>query len=206
MTEKDVVGVCEFTEEDSVVGVRVAASSRMTKGRKGVRKKGDAISERVNARVLEVSEAAETLPGDALPVRTYEKGEVVVSIEGKILPVTSFEPFLSRSVVEGGVVSAIEEHTEDERASSVGSIEEPDVLECWEAEIVEPISTQKVVDSNDNTDSDNTVRVIIVWFKSSLVSYQLWVFGSLMVLFLFNWLFTEFGMRTKVLQIITECE
>ncbi|XP_063992733.1 uncharacterized protein LOC135170656 isoform X2 [Diachasmimorpha longicaudata] len=54
-------------------------------------------------------------------VRTYEKGEIVVTNDGKLL---------------SGDQEVIEQKSE---INSMGSIEEPDVLEFWDIETVEPI-------------------------------------------------------------------
>lgn len=55
-------------------------------------------------------------------VKTFEKGEIIVSLEGKFI----------KSVEEN-----LHNSNEEENNRSLGSIEEPDVLECWEEEKVE---------------------------------------------------------------------
>lgn len=89
--------ICEFTEKDSVVGVRVAENSRIIVD-----------DEEINS------------------VKTFEKGEIIVSLEGKFI----------KSVEENEA-----NNNEEENNRSLSSIEEPDVLECWEEEKVESKST-----------------------------------------------------------------
>ena len=170
-------GVCEFAEEDSVAGVRVASNSRM--------------NEVKIVRVQGPEEKAE----HPTTVRTFEKGEIVVSIEGKLLPLTklNYEPVLCTGKVfeeeqtervEKDIKSSIAkeivnkkidklenrfkktesqennikqseceetEIEENEVEISLGSIEEPDVLECWEAETVEPVVSPRKVLRNESS-------------------------------------------------------
>ncbi|XP_012281561.1 serine/arginine repetitive matrix protein 1 isoform X1 [Orussus abietinus] len=76
-------------------------------------------------------------------VRTFEKGEVV-TLRGKLLPLRRCE--ISDDWVLGrpGGRLASDRPRDEERDSlgdSLGSIDEPDVLECWEVETVEPWTT-----------------------------------------------------------------
>ncbi|XP_012250787.2 uncharacterized protein LOC105683061 isoform X2 [Athalia rosae] len=104
-------------------------------------------------------------------VKTYERGEIIVTLDGKLLTGTIFEPTCSaishtqvpetvaevcvaksnrinrtRSLElnESFVTSLNNEHEmSPEETLSLGSIEEPDVLECWETEMVEPVLLSK---------------------------------------------------------------
>lgn len=98
---------------------------------------------------------------DTVNVKTFEKGEIVVSEDGKLLTTSVYETLWnnngsgvnvattktdttkeSAGSMENGSSSGVEE----ENASgilSLDSIEELDVLECWEAETIEPVITPK---------------------------------------------------------------
>ncbi|XP_033219583.1 uncharacterized protein LOC117174509 [Belonocnema kinseyi] len=132
-----VVGDCEFTE-DRVAGMRVALSSRMNDEVKILRVQGQ-----------------EEKDKDPAIVRTFEKGEIVVSIEGKLLPKSKYVPVLhGGEIIEKEQTERVEKDRrsgnqdkgeagveEIEKGASLGSIEEPDVLECWEAETLEPVAS-----------------------------------------------------------------
>ncbi|XP_076293812.1 uncharacterized protein LOC143215527 isoform X2 [Lasioglossum baleicum] len=103
----------------------------------------------------------ETIVEDTVNVKTFEKGEIVVSEDGKLLTTSVYETLWnnngsavnvattksdttkeSAGSMENGSSSSVEE----ENASgilSLDSIEELDVLECWEAETIEPVITPK---------------------------------------------------------------
>lgn len=133
--KSSLVGDCEFTE-DRVAGVRVALNSRMDE----------------EVKILRVQDQEEK-DKDPATVRTFEKGEIVVSIEGKLLPKSKYVPILrGGEIVEEEQTERVEkdrksknqekgeyEVEEIEKGASLGSIEEPDVLECWEAETLEPV-------------------------------------------------------------------
>ncbi|XP_015594217.1 uncharacterized protein LOC107267265 isoform X2 [Cephus cinctus] len=100
-------------------------------------------------------------------IRTFERGEIVVSMSGKLLPGASYEALVLDHRVanqteskntrrndvgesnkkEAQVFERMRESSsiEDDVSAmaSLGSIEEPDVLECWEAETIEPVTTPK---------------------------------------------------------------
>ncbi|XP_034187943.2 uncharacterized protein LOC117607866 isoform X1 [Osmia lignaria lignaria] len=102
---------------------------------------------------------------DTMNVRTFEKGEIVVSEEGKLLTTSAHEPVLRNNNDASTTIKAIgtsetakdtvKRKTVDRKRRSSGeeencsgrnsldSIEEPDVLECWEAETIEPVITPK---------------------------------------------------------------
>ncbi|XP_076643869.1 uncharacterized protein LOC143354050 isoform X2 [Halictus rubicundus] len=102
-----------------------------------------------------------TIVEDTVNVKTFEKGEIVVSEDGKLLTTSVYETLRNNNgsaimvaatksdttkesvgIVENGSSSSVEE----ENASgilSLDSIEELDVLECWEAETIEPVITPK---------------------------------------------------------------
>ncbi|XP_078052362.1 uncharacterized protein LOC144478396 isoform X2 [Augochlora pura] len=170
---KDVGDVCEFTEEDSVAGMRVASNSRMDSKRvnarrtkrQGGRSNRDPVNnnekikhadnENDNNEKMEMNE-------DAVNVKTYEKGEIVVSEDGKLLTTSGYETLWNNNnaavvvpvtksettketarIIENGSNSVDEENASG--ILSLDSIEELDVLECWEAETIEPVITPKKI-------------------------------------------------------------
>ncbi|XP_050455315.1 uncharacterized protein LOC126853529 isoform X1 [Cataglyphis hispanica] len=178
-TPKNNVGdVCEFTQEDSVAGMRVALSSRINSKRvnarriKTLRKVNrnhveniDIKMRRIDISNDEKEKKSNEYGMNMVSVRTFEKGEIIVSKDGKLLPISLYEavPSLndqdnSSAMKRAAHVDVINENVEiheetrnssenDENnsimiASSV-SIEEPDVLECWEAETIEPVITPR---------------------------------------------------------------
>ncbi|XP_076231911.1 uncharacterized protein LOC143177692 isoform X2 [Calliopsis andreniformis] len=170
--QQDVGDVCEFTEKDSVAGMRVATSSRMDSKRVNARRmKRQGRSNRdptnnsdTKIRRAENDENDEGVVGDTMNVRTFEKGEIVVSEDGKLLTTSTYEPILRNSHDASTVIETVCENEtvketitkteesnrrssgEEENCSkevSLDSIEEPDVLECWEAEMIEPVITPK---------------------------------------------------------------
>ncbi|XP_017763163.1 PREDICTED: uncharacterized protein LOC108552962 isoform X1 [Eufriesea mexicana] len=176
--QQDVVDdTCEFTEKDSVVGMRVALSSRIDSKRVNARRtkrqgKSHMLRNPSNnidtkIRCSENDENDEGIVEDTIRVRTYEKGEVIFSEDGKLLMSSMFKPDLWKCYEFPTVMETLSESetvkqtterkteeackrknsVEDEecrsRVGSLDSIEEPDVLECWEAEIIEPVITPK---------------------------------------------------------------
>lgn len=122
---------CEFSDKDSDVGMRVAKNSR-TNPKRSKEEKEDEEEEDVDDDSL-------------LPVKTFEKGEIVVSLDGEFL------------IAINGDRGEFDYDSEDR--CSLGSIEEPDVLEYWEAETIEPIvvdlDTTKSLDYDDSTNKAN---------------------------------------------------
>ncbi|XP_017883130.1 uncharacterized protein LOC108626552 isoform X2 [Ceratina calcarata] len=174
--QQDAVGeVCEFTEKDSVAGMRVALSSRMDSKRVNVRRtkrqgksyaRDPTNNNETKKHVDDVDdENDEGIVEDKMNVRTFEKGEIVVSEEGKLLMTPVYEINLWNHQDASAVIKTVNKNEtskqvtekrkdkskrsssdEEESASGIGSldsIEEPDVLECWEAEIIEPVITPK---------------------------------------------------------------
>ncbi|XP_066581882.1 uro-adherence factor A-like isoform X2 [Prorops nasuta] len=165
--EEGIVDFCEFAQKDRDVGMRVASSSRISSNRANARRRTRRIDESrllvenidVKMRVIGMgggdNEDDEGIVEDTICVRTFEKGEIVVSVDGKLLPVSAFQPFsntsddvteIAKDVRGNGPVEGegIEEAGEpDCMIVSLESIEEPDVLECWEAETIEPVITPK---------------------------------------------------------------
>lgn len=149
--------------------------------------------ENVEIKLRRVTGEDEAITDDEeIRIRTFEKGEIVVSNEGKVLPIENYEPILLKNIntsesdcgkneqlikfrkitCEKSLRNDNEEESVSESASkrnSLGSIEEPDVLECWEIETVEPIVTPKRIqnhgrsfegedaaeDDNNNTNNNN---------------------------------------------------
>lgn len=116
--------VCESTDKDSDAGMRVAENSRMNKRRA----KTNELEQEDQHQHQHTTECKTRLDETKKPVRTYEKGEIVVSMDGELL-----------LVQETCVPDTSDSDSETEK--SLGSIEEPDVLDCWEAETVEPVQT-----------------------------------------------------------------
>ncbi|KAK2588701.1 hypothetical protein KPH14_001593 [Odynerus spinipes] len=187
LLRKDVAGVCEFTEKDSVAGMRVATSSRINSKRNTSRrtrrsdKSSKKPAESLDVKIRRINEPLgnedEGIADDAnhtMSVRTFEKGEIVVSVDGKILQISPFAKLLhyvennvsknAKKVEEINLEKKISESSEEtateriemkrrssdeedeidnKMTASLVSIEEPDVLECWEAETIEPIRTPK---------------------------------------------------------------
>lgn len=172
--QQDVGDVCEFTEKDSVAGMRVASNSRMDSKRVNARRtkrQGRSNRDATNNSDTKIQRAGndenidEGIVEDTMNVRTFEKGEIVVSEDGKLLTISTYEPVLRNSQDASTVTKPIckdeaakesdaktEERNgrsssgEEENSSaeiSLDSIEEPDVLECWEAEMIEPVITPK---------------------------------------------------------------
>jgi len=166
----NVADVCEFTQKDSVAGMRVALSSRINTKRVNARRAK--IERRINGNPIEnidikmrriddsSGERNKEINGDStVSVRTFEKGEIIVSENGKLLPTSAYEPVPldghdpdgARNAAHVDVINENVEARENSRNSSENgsmmmssiSIEEPDVLECWEAETIEPVITPK---------------------------------------------------------------
>lgn len=168
--KNNVGNVCEFTQEDSVAGMRVALSSRINSKRvnarrmKTLRKISKNPVENIDIKMRRIDNLngeKETSKDSMVSVRTFEKGEIIVSEDGRLLPTSSYEPVplndhgnpVAKTAAHTDVINEnveLREKTSSENdendsvmiASSV-SIEEPDVLECWEAETVEPVITPK---------------------------------------------------------------
>ncbi|XP_043588509.1 serine-rich adhesin for platelets-like isoform X3 [Bombus pyrosoma] len=179
--QQDVVDdICEFTEKDSVAGVRVASSSRIDskrvnarrtkrQGKSHARNPSDNIDAKIRCTEDVDDEDDDGIVEDTMNVRTFEKGEIIVSEDGKLLTSSTYEPSPRKCHDAATAIKApnrsetgkqtterkIEEERkrsgsiEDEKSGSgidsLDSIEEPDVLECWETEIVEPLVTPKRV-------------------------------------------------------------
>ncbi|XP_068984254.1 serine-rich adhesin for platelets-like isoform X1 [Bombus flavifrons] len=177
---QDVVDdICEFTEKDSVAGVRVASSSRIDskrvnarrtkrQGKSHARNPSNNIDTKIRHTEDVDDEDDDGIVEDTMNVRTFEKGEIIVSEDGKLLTSSTYEPSLRKCHDAATTIKApdksetgkqtterkIEEERkrssssiEDEKSGSgidsLDSIEEPDVLECWETEIIEPLVTPK---------------------------------------------------------------
>lgn len=190
--KNNVGDVCEFTQEDSVAGMRVALSSRINSKRvnarrmKTLRKISKNPVENIDIKMRRIDnlngeKGKETSKDGMVSVRTFEKGEIIVSEDGRLLPTSSYEPVplndhgnpVAKTAAYTDVINKnveLHERTSSENdendsvmiASSV-SIEEPDVLECWEAETVEPVITPKrmlqspgVLCEGEAVEDDNT--------------------------------------------------
>ncbi|XP_011505259.1 PREDICTED: uncharacterized protein LOC105368052 [Ceratosolen solmsi marchali] len=149
-------GICKLIEKDSDVGMRIAENSRITM-RKLEEAGGRCSSiERRDGKVHRVQEISckDKYLADGQPVKTFERGEIVVSMEGELLlvalapqEVSPNDPCRKNDLNGSTRMRRDSDCTpRDEKElsiGSIGSIEEPDVLECWETEIVEPTPTPK---------------------------------------------------------------
>lgn len=166
--KNNVGDVCEFTQKDSVAGMRVALSSRINSKRvnerrmKTLRKISTNPVENIDIKMRRIDnfndeKGKETSDDSMVSVRTFEKGEIIVSEDGRLLPTSSYVPvpfndhgnLVAKTAADADVINRNVEMRENSSendsvmiASSV-SIEEPDVLECWEAETVEPVITPR---------------------------------------------------------------
>ncbi|XP_011638194.1 uncharacterized protein LOC105427898 isoform X2 [Pogonomyrmex barbatus] len=192
-SKKNVDDVCEFTQEDSVAGMRVALSSRINSKRvnarrmKTLRKISKNPVENIDIKMrridnLNSEKGKETNEDGTVSVRTFEKGEIIVSEDGRLLPTSSYEPVplndpsATKTAAHIDVINENVEMHEKTRNSSENdenddsmmiassiSIEEPDVLECWEAETIEPVITPRrllqspgVLYEGEAAEDDNT--------------------------------------------------
>lgn len=191
--QQDVVGeICEFTETDSVAGMRVALNSRIDskrvnarrakkQGRSHARNPSNNVDTKIQCIEDVDDENDEGIVEDTMNVRTFEKGEIVVSEDGKLLTSSTYDPNLRNHHDPSTVIKALDKgepvkeaivkekrkteeglkrssSMEDEetgsRIGSLDSIEEPDVLECWEAEIIEPVITPKRILQSEGIQCD----------------------------------------------------
>lgn len=172
-TSKNNVGnVCEFTQKDSVAGMRVALSSRINSKRvnarrmKTLRKINRSPIENIDIKMRRIDDLngerdEETDEDVTVSVRTFERGEIIVTEDGRLLPTSSYEPVslanranysATRAATHVDVINEnvdtrnSSENDENENSTMIASsvsIEEPDVLECWEAETIEPVITPR---------------------------------------------------------------
>lgn len=169
--KNNVGDVCEFTQEDSVAGMRVALSSRINSKRvnerrmKTLRKISTNPVENIDIKMRRIDNlnggrGKETSEGSTVSVRTFEKGEIIVSEDGRLLPTSLYEPIpfndhgnpvaktahvdvINKNVEMHEKISSENDENDSVMIASSVSIEEPDVLECWEVETVEPVITPR---------------------------------------------------------------
>lgn len=167
--KNNVGDVCEFTQEDSVAGMRVALNSRINSKRVNARRmktltkisKNPVENIDIKMRRIDNSNGKEANEDSMVSVRTFEKGEIIVSEDGRLLSTSSYEPvpfndhsnpvtttvthvdIINKNVEMHEKTSSENEENDSVMIASSVSIEEPDVLECWEAETVEPVITPR---------------------------------------------------------------
>lgn len=162
--KNNVDDVCEFTQEDSVAGMRVALSSRINSKRINARRmktlrRIDPV-ENIDIKMRRIDNlnderGKETSEDNMVSVRTFEKGEIIVSKDGRLLPISLYEPIpfngnpaglidvINKNVELHEKISSENDKNDSVMIASSVSIEEPDVLECWEVETIEPMRTPK---------------------------------------------------------------
>ncbi|XP_050476992.1 unconventional myosin-XVIIIa-like isoform X2 [Bombus huntii] len=106
--QQDVVDdICEFTEKDSVAGVRVVSSfridskrvnARRTKrqGKSHVRNPSNNIDTKIRYTEDVDDEDDDGIVEDTMNVKTFEKEEIIVSVDGKLLTSSMYEPSLRK--------------------------------------------------------------------------------------------------------------
>ncbi|XP_033305259.1 unconventional myosin-XVIIIa-like [Bombus bifarius] len=106
--QQDVVDdICEFTEKDSVAGVRVVLSfridskrvnARRTKrqGKSHARNPSNNIDTKIRYTEYVDDEDDDGIVEDTMNVKTFEKEEIIVSVDGKLLTSSMYEPSLRK--------------------------------------------------------------------------------------------------------------
>ncbi|XP_015118853.1 uncharacterized protein LOC107042351 [Diachasma alloeum] len=128
---------CEFPDKDSVAGMRVAESTRIDDDRREIN------DERSNESTESSRDNGLRDTTDVDGFKTYEQGEIVVTNDGKLL--SGGAPPRR----EGNQEGITEQKSE---INSIGSIEEPDVLEYWEVETVEPFVNPKTMEKRESSE------------------------------------------------------
>lgn len=154
------VGDCDFTKEDSVAGVRVASNSRMSEEVKILHCPAE---DPTIVRTFEKGEIVVSIDGKLLPDTKFHYEPMLGKFGANENEQTErFEKDKTNLVncndkvkitEKGEIETKLEkrDETEETELPSIGSIEEPDVLDCWEAEILEPIVSPKKQNSDDNS-------------------------------------------------------
>ncbi|KAK0165169.1 hypothetical protein PV328_003713 [Microctonus aethiopoides] len=147
--------VCEFTAKDSDAGMRVAASTRINLDMNELMSKNDK-----NERTIESSRdmTVNRVEMDIDKVKTFEQGQIVVSIDGKLLPNTIYGVIRSSNEQDTNLEEQLVNVSEK---NSIGSIEEPDMLECWEAETIESINPKQLLKDRElyqNNEIDDDIN------------------------------------------------
>ncbi|XP_054015678.1 uncharacterized protein LOC128896348 isoform X3 [Hylaeus anthracinus] len=147
---QDVGEVCESTEKDTIASSSRTMDSKRANPRRAKRQSRSAKDiSNIDAKTRHLEnvddENDEGIVEDT-NVKTYEKGEIVVSREGKLLTTSRNDASTNKTVPKDREIakeSTRSSEDENDRTNSLCSIEEPDVLECWEAETIEPVITPK---------------------------------------------------------------
>ncbi|XP_050490256.1 unconventional myosin-XVIIIa-like [Bombus huntii] len=107
--QQDVVDdICEFTEKDSVAGVRIVSSFRLDskrinarrtkrQGKLHVRNPSNNIDTKIRYTEDVDDEDDDGIVEDTMNVKTFEKEEIIVSVDGKLLTSSMYEPSLRKS-------------------------------------------------------------------------------------------------------------
>ncbi|KAJ8686497.1 hypothetical protein QAD02_022291 [Eretmocerus hayati] len=156
ISQEKIGGTCEVIGKDSDVGMRVAENSRIPCERYEKVLNYEVYRSTEELEIVKPRENAGRSYSIGETAKTFEKGEIVVSMDGELLLVTTAPSQIttkdSIDTNERKDSNSVED--DDENGLSLGSIEEPDVLECWEAEITEPLSTLTQVLDEDIADED----------------------------------------------------
>ncbi|KAG8035345.1 hypothetical protein G9C98_006791 [Cotesia typhae] len=169
--KEEPTGTCEFTEKDSDAGMRVANNSRIT----NMDNKKVVLDDKINYKEL----GCESSPDFDVQrinnidlVKTFQQGEIVVSIDGKLLSTT----ICGATVINNNHCDDDNDDDDNnnnnnktncrqsvDRVNSIGSIEEPDMLDFWESEKIEPfVNNNNNVDDKKKENDDNSKSCIKV--------------------------------------------
>uniref|UniRef100_A0ABD2WD97 Uncharacterized protein n=1 Tax=Trichogramma kaykai TaxID=54128 RepID=A0ABD2WD97_9HYME len=164
LPKNEIDRTCNFTAKDRDVSMRVAKNSRIKLKRRG-QESGQKLSDlHTKSNNFQENVCSNAHAVDDEQVKTFEKGEIIVSMQGELLLVSQEHRKIGKSSNNSNSYSASNDSEVDNR--SLGSIDEPDVLECWEAEIVEPIEKKPCQAANeDATLSDSAENHVNVFYR-----------------------------------------
>lgn len=144
--EHKVIGdLSKFTETDTDSGMRVAEKCRMYGVRRRIWSKEDN-----DGRNKDEDLKVEGIRYKEQLVRTFEKGEIVISMDGELLLVNKCRQ---------------DSNIDSDDAKSLGSIEEPDVLDCWEAETIESFNKTKIPTNHDLASNFKNIKNVQLYYR-----------------------------------------
>lgn len=171
-TEKDSIADMRVATNSRINSKRIA-TRRIRRSDKSTKRPTESLDVKIRRRDEGKTDDARCM----VSVKTFEKGEIVVSVDGKFMQISPFpqllhyiEPNVSenekkteesdRKIPESSEeieMKRIEKKTrsnvmkdeiDNKMTASLISIEEPDVLECWEVETIEPITPKRMLQSH----------------------------------------------------------